>query len=183
MARIFYFIGRAFSALRESPGMSLMTTMTIMAALVVLGVVFVGFGAVESFTTDWGRVATITAYVRDDVSPADWPSLVAKIASVPGVGHATLVTPDEALDAFRARGAEAKALVEGVSSAVLQAAVEIEVSDETRDLTAVTALASAIDNVGGIEDVDYGRDDHAKFSSLGHVLRFGGGAAALLVAL
>jgi cell division transport system permease protein len=183
MSRVGYFIARAFAALRETPGMSFVTTLTIMAALVVLGIVFVGFNAVESFTTNWGRVATITAYVRDDVPSESWPSLVERIAAVPGVGRAALVTPDAALDAFKARGAEAAALVEGVSSEVLQAAVEIDVSDDARDLGAVTALATTIGNIGGIDDVDYGRDDHAKFSSLGRVLRFGGGAAALLVAL
>lgn len=181
--RLGYFISRAFSALRETPGMSLVTTLTITAALLVLGVVFLGFGAVESFTTNWGRVATITAYVRDDVQTTDWPTLLDRVRGVPGVSGATLVTPDEALDAFKARGKEAAALVEGVSSAVLQAAIEIDVDDSMRDLASVTALATAVGNVGGIEDVDYGRDDHAKFSSLGHVLRFGGGAAALLVAL
>ncbi len=100
-----------------------------------------------------------------------------------GVADATLVTPEQALAAFRDRGEEAAALVDGVRAQLLPASVEIEVTDDYATLEQVQTLARHVASLGGIHDVDYGREDHAKFSALSRVIRFGGAAAALLVAL
>ncbi len=180
--RLAYFIGRTSSALREAPGMSLLTTLTIAAALVVLGIFAVGFMAVDGFTAGWGRVATVTAYIADEVPVDAWPGLRDAIAALPSVESASLVTPEEALEAFKARGQEARALVEGVSPTLLPASVEVVVAENAMALEAVRALADMVAATEGIADVDYGQEDHARLSALARVIRIGGAAAALLVA-
>lgn len=181
--RWFYFVGRTASALREAPGMSLVTTLTIAAALVVLGIFAVGFMAVDGFTAGWGRVATVTAYIGDDVPADTWPGMREAIAAMPTVERAVLVTPEEALEAFKARGQEARALVEGVSAGLLPASIEIVVVEDAMALEAVRALADTVAGLPGVTDVDYGQEDHARLSALARVIRIGGAAAALLVAL
>jgi len=183
MQRTLYFLSRTAAALREAPGMSLVTTLTIAAALVVLGVFAVGFMAVDGFTTTWGRVATVTAYIADDVPPDAWRGLRDSIAALPAVTRATLVTPEEALADFKERGQEARALVEGVSPGLLPAAIEIEMAENATALDAVRALADSVAALRGIADVDYGQEDHTRLSALARLIRVGGAAAALLVAL
>ena len=183
LGRFAYFVGRTFSTLREAPGMSLLTSLTIAAALVVLGIFAVGFMAVDGFTAGWGRVATVTAYIADDVPAASWPAVQDAIAALPSVESATLVTPEEALEAFKARGQEARALVEGVSSTLLPASIEVVVAPDATALEAVRALADTVGSTPGVADVDYGQEDHARLSALAKVIRIGSAAAALLVAL
>ncbi|MEZ0315058.1 MAG: cell division protein FtsX [Myxococcota bacterium] len=163
--------------------MSLLTTLTIAAALVVLGIFAVGFMAIDGFTASWGRVATVTAYIADDVSADSWPGLLEAIAALPSVESAALVTPEEALEAFKARGQEARALVDGVSTTLLPASIEVVVAEDAMALEAVHALADTVAGIKGVADVDYGQADHARLSALARVIRIGGAAAALLVAL
>jgi cell division transport system permease protein len=183
VGRLAYFVGRTASTLREAPGMSLLTSLTIAAARVVRGGFAVGFMAVDGFTAGWGRVATVTAYIADDVPADTWPGLRDAIAALPSVERATLVTPEEALEAFKARGQEARALVEGVSSTLLPASIEVVVAEDAMALDAVRALADTVAGSSGIADVDYGQEDHARLSALARIIRIGGAAAALLVAL
>lgn len=183
MKRVGYFVARALAALKESPAMSIVTTLTIAAALVVLGVFAVGVVAVDGFTQNWGRVASVTAYIDDEVRVGDWTIVRDLVASLDGVAEATLVTPEQALEQFKERGEQARALVEGVTSQLLPASIEIRVTGDFSAVEQVHALAHRIAAVRGIHDVDYGREDHARFSALSRIVRFGGIAAALVVAL
>ncbi len=183
LGRFAYFVGRTASTLREAPGMSLLTSLTIAAALVVLGIFAVGLMAVDGFTAGWGRVATVTAYIADDVPADAWPGLQDAIAALPSVESATLVTPEEALEAFKSRGQEARALVDGVSTTLLPASIEVVLAQDAMALEAVRALADTVAGTTGIADVDYGQEDHARLSALARIIRIGGAAAALLVAL
>jgi cell division transport system permease protein len=137
----------------------------------------------ESLALVWGRSATLTAYIDDRLEPEAWPPLRERLAGFDSVARAELVTPVQALERFRARGPKAAALVEGVVPEVLPASIELHLEAGFTDLAMVEAVAREVHDIPGIADVDYGQEEFERLGALLAVLRWGGLAAGLLIAL
>jgi len=183
IARCAYFAGKALASVRESPWVSVLASATIAASLSVLGAYVMGVTNLEGLALVWGRTATLTAYLADDLGPADWQRLAAEVAKRPAVERAEVLTPEQALARFRARGPEAQALVADVDPKVLPASIEMQLQAGFTDLAAIEILAKDLGGVPGIAGVDYGREEFDRLQALLAVLRWGGLVGALLTAL
>jgi cell division transport system permease protein len=183
LRRLGYFLGKALGSVRESPGISVLTSATISAALVVVGLYVMALQNLEGLALIWGRTATLSAYVDDAVPAEAHETLRRRIERLDGVERATVIKPAEALERFAARGPQAAALVAGVAEEVLPAQVEIDLEGGFADLRAVEALASNVRRVAGVTDVDYGQEEFERLAALLDLLRWGGLFAGLLIAL
>lgn len=183
ISRLAYFTEKAIGAMRQAPGVSFVTTTTIAAALVVLGLFVTAFTSLEGFARTWGRAARVSVYIADDVPEARWQDVRTRVSLLPGVADAQLVTPAQALERFRARGPEAQALVAGVSSDVLPAVVELTVTEDAGHLDSMARLAESARTIAGVSEVDYGREEFRRLQALVDALRYGGLLAGILVAL
>jgi cell division transport system permease protein len=183
IGRTLYFTQKALGSIRESPWVSLSTSATIAAALLVTSLYALALDNLGRLALVWGRSASLTAYVGDDVPEERWEGLRAELEERPGVERAVLVRPAEALERFRARGAEAAALVAGVDPKVLPASVALSLDPGHADLTSLEALAREVRAVGGVADVDYGKEELERLGALLRALRVAGLVGALLIAL
>ncbi len=184
LARLPYFFRQALGSVRESPLVSLLTSATIGAALIVSGMYTMGLENLERLALVWGRAASLSVYVADETPREQWEALRAKVAAMPGVNEARLLTPQEALERFRARGPEAQALVEGVSEEVLPASIDVSLAPGFTDLGSVEKLARRLSAIPGVGEVDYGRDELDRLRELVSALRYAGlfGGVVLLLA-
>lgn len=183
LERLIYFVEKAFASVRAAPGLTILTSGTIAAALVVLGAYVMGLQNLERLTLVWGRSATLSAYLSDQVEPSEWEAVRHQIESFDSVGRAELVTPKQALERFRNRGPHAAALVEGVTEEVLPAQVEVTLQSGFADLNVVEAVAQSMAALPQVEEVDYGREEFDRLQALLDVLRYVGLVAGLLLAL
>ena len=183
MRRLLYFINQAIASLRGSLGISLLTAGTIAATLLVAAMYAMALQNLENLAMIWGRTATLSAYLNEDVAPEAGEEVRKNVAALPAVAHATLVSPREALERFRARGREAAALVADVSEDALPPSIEVDLKPGFADLQAVEALARAVAAVPGIDSVDYGQQEFDRLRALLEVLRYGGLGAGLLILL
>lgn len=172
--RINYFLQKASAAMRQAPALCAMTTLTVAAALVVLGLYGMALTNMEGLARIWGQAGRISCYIEDQRTQAEWEHAQERLAALPGVLTAQLLTPEQALARFRDRGPEAAALVEGVGGDVLQPVVEITVQGGFADMQAVTALAQSAAAVPHVAQVDYGGEEFARFGSVVRMLRIGG---------
>lgn len=182
IARALYFVGKAFGSIRESPWVSLLTTATTGAALLIAGLYAMALANLEQLALVWGRSASVAAYVADHLPAADWERLRGELAARPEVEHALLVRPREALERFRARGPAAASLVAGVDESALPAVIELELRPASSDLETIAKLASELAGIPGIAEIDYGREEFERLRALLGLLRWGGLAGAVLVA-
>ncbi len=183
MRRLFYFAGKGFRSVRDSPGISLLTAGTVGATLFVAGLYVMALQNLEGLALIWGRTATLTAYIDDAVPPEGREPLRARLEAFEQVEHAVLVSPIEALERFKARGASAAALVEGVSEEILPASIELQLEGGFADLTAVEKLALQTRELPGVTDVDYGQQELERLQTLLDLLRMGGLIAGILIAI
>jgi cell division transport system permease protein len=178
-----YFVRKALLSIQHSLGLSFLTAATIAASLLVLAFYAMLLQNLEGIALVWGRSAALTAYVKQDVPTSAWNSLAEEIAQHAGVEKAILVTPGEALERFKSRGEQARALVEGVERDLLPAAFEVSLSSDFNDLKHVAALGELLAGHPFIEEVDYGQEEFQRLEALVDLLRVGGGIGVVLIAL
>jgi cell division transport system permease protein len=183
LRRLTYFARKALGSVRGAPAISLLTSGTIGATLLMAGLYVLALQNLEGLALIWGRTATLTAYVDDTVPAAERESLRSNLEALPAVETALLVSPHQALERFKARGPAAAALVEGVTEEVLPASVELQLTGGFADLVAVEQLAHQIAEMAGVSGIDYGQREFERLQALIELLRIGGLVAGLLLAV
>ena len=183
ISRSRYFLNQAKSSLRESIGVSLVTTATISVALLLLGLYIALLQNLENLTVGWGRVASVVVYLQDDLDDEITVKLQNEVGRNPLVESVMLVSSSEAIERFRARGPEAAALVDGVNPSVLPNTLELSLQGGFADLTALDKLAEQLQARPEIEAVDYGKDEFAQLERLIEFLRWIGTIMGVALAL
>ena len=183
ISRSRYFLNQAKSSLRESIGVSLVTTATISVALLLLGLYIALLQNLENLTVGWGRVASVVVYLQDDLDDEITVKLQNEVGRNPLIESVMLVSSSEAIERFRARGPEAAALVDGVNPSVLPNTLELSLQGGFADLTALDKLAEQLQARPEIEAVDYGKDEFAQLERLIEFLRWIGTIMGVALAL
>jgi cell division transport system permease protein len=178
-----YAVRKAFDSIRHSFGVSVLTSATIGAALVVAGAYLMALENVEALALTWGRAAAITVYFRDNARIESWSKAISELGRAEGVETATLVSPQQAMARFRSRGPEAAALVEEVEDDLLPTSVQVTLRSGFTDLAAVEKIAALARKLPDVASVDYGQEEFSRLRSLLGVLRLGGLCAGLLIAV
>lgn len=181
--RPLYFFDKAFRSIKDSLGISLLTSFTISLTLLVIGCYALTLKNLEEFSRNWGRSSAITAYLTDNTTPADWDSAQRNLQQLQAVKTATLVKPSEALERFKRRSEHAANLAEGVSPDILPAAIEIELHQSSRSLKDLERVALQVGGEPHINDVDYGKEEFKRLNKFILFLRYGGGIAGALLAI
>jgi cell division transport system permease protein len=181
--RIGYFTLKAIRSLKGSLRISLITSITIATALVMVGAYVLTLQNLEKFSLVWGRTASITAYLEDQSPPAQWASTQHNLETLAAIKSTTLVKPEEALKRFRQRGPQAASLVAGVSADILPASIQVELRGAFGDLQQIERVSQLIATVPGVADVDYGKEEFERLAQFIEVLRYGGSVAGILLAL
>jgi cell division transport system permease protein len=172
--RTVYFVRQALSSLKSSPGMSLLTCSTIGVALLFFGGTTAAMGNFENVLLSWGRHATVAVYIDDGESESQLRDLEKSLKSLPPVADVTRITPEQALGRFRAQGAQAALLVEGMDANLLPTSYELRLHAAHQTLADIQTLADRIAALPGVSDVDFGQEELTELGSIVRVLRIGG---------
>jgi len=159
MANLKYFLGQTRSALKRSAWSSLLTSSTICLALLIPALYVMTLQNLESLTLVWGRSANIVVVLTDAITPEDETTLTQSIQELPGISATKRISPEDALNRFKARGPEAAALVEGVSFDILPTTLELSLATGFAQLSQIEILATQIQAIPGVEDIDYGQSE------------------------
>jgi cell division transport system permease protein len=155
-SRLIYFVHAAAMGMARARSLTAASTITLAAALFVMGAFGMALHGARNLAHAWGQGGHISCAIALDVPQARWAALKDQVAALPGVAHAELITPEQALQAFAARGPEAAALVEGVAATALPASLRVQPQGSMMAQEAMAQLASQLRGMRGIEDVAYG---------------------------
>jgi cell division transport system permease protein len=151
MVRPSYFLSRALDALRRSPTVALVATLTVFVAVFVTGLFAGALGGAERLLERWAGDLHVSVYLAPDADLSAARDAAARIA--PGL-RLEAVRPEVALERLRASLGPGAAALEGVAPRVLPASVEVHAPG--LPLPAVRELASRLEAVPGAEQVDFG---------------------------
>jgi cell division transport system permease protein len=168
---------RALINLWRAPLPSLLAVVTIALALFLGGALAFSVLGARVLLASWGAQRTVTAYLDRALSEEQARAVAERLrADHPGV-EVVLVSPAQALDRLRVQLGDLGGALDGLSRNPLPATLELT----PRGGGDLRALADRVSNVGGVAEVDYGREWVDRLEALGGALRgFGTASLALL---
>ncbi len=181
-----YFLGKAAAQIKATPVVQLVSTTTIAVSLMVLGVVLTLVYNVEQLAERWSQEVRIIAFLTEDASTDALERAEATIATWPEVLAVSSRTRLAAMEELRASLASDAPLLDGIDPSLVPASLEVTLRTQHRGEATMAEVAQrvrALDGLGEVDHVDYGRDLVARLHALADLLRLGGLVVGALVAL
>ena len=165
---IFYNIKQAFVQIFRNRGMSAASIFSILAMLLILGLIFIIIVNINLFSEiikqDYDQ---IEVFITDGAAQEDIDDAMAKIKARPGVTNVEYRTEEQALEILKERWGESGYLLDSLGENPLPASLLIEV-DSLDNASDVAAYAGKFEI---IEDVRYYRETVDKLTRITHFLQ------------
>lgn len=163
--RFRYFVGRAFSNIRQNVFVNVVTIGTITLALLITALFLLLVVNLENAAESWSEKVQVTVYFEKDISPQEQSDIRNKVLSISGSHRVSWVGRDEALKRFRGRLKGQETLLEGVRPEILPISMEITLKKGSRSSEAMDAYVRNLKNVSGIGEIQYGEEWVKRFNT------------------
>jgi len=176
----------ALRGLAASPLTSVVATATIALCLLLAGAFALLLANMEQVLERFGEEVRVSAYLADDLVPAEQERLAMRVQATPGVESVTLVSKQAALERFRASPFGRASLLDGLDDNPLPASLEIVLEPGQRNRAGLDALVASLSGVAGIAELGYGHEwveGYARAVALVRGLAFAIGAVLALATL
>ena len=165
---LFYNIKQAFVQIFRNRGMSVASIFSILAMLLILGLVFIIIVNINLFSEiikqDYDQ---IEVYITEGATQEQIQDTMAQIQTQPGVTNVEYRSEEEALEILKDRWGESGYLLDSLGENPLPASILIEV-DSLDNASDVAAYAGKFEI---IEDVRYYRETVDKLTKITHFLQ------------
>jgi cell division transport system permease protein len=151
------FFKRALQDILRHRLLNAVTIITIALSVLIVSAFGLLFINVEDVVRSWEKGVRMMVYLKPDTSEAMRKDIEGKILQLPGVLEIRFTSKDEALETLKSQMIHQKSLLEGLRGNPLPDALEIRltsISEKDRDLE---SMATQIQAIPGIEEVEYGR--------------------------
>ncbi len=165
---LFYNIKQAFVQIFRNRGMSAASIFSILAMLLILGLVFIIIVNVNLFSEivkqDYDQVEV---FIKDGATQAEIDECIETLKAKPGVTNVTFRSQEDALAIMKERWGESGYLLDSLGENPLPASIMIEVDS----LDNASSVASAAGKFEIIEDVQYYKETVDKLTKITHFLQ------------
>jgi cell division transport system permease protein len=158
LVQLRYFGRTALRGLRSSPVTSATAVATIGVSLVLVGAFTLLLGNMEDLLERFGEDLHVTAYLEVGLGADAQRALVERVATVEGVAEVRVVSPEEALERFRAGVGHGASLLEGLDENPLPASLEITLEVARRTPEGLRVVVESLDGLPGIAELASGRE-------------------------
>ena len=185
MRAIQYAIEEAVLSLRRGRQAGALSTATIALALFVLGAFLVVTANLERLATEWGSVAEMSVYLKDDLTQDQRRAIEGELALGDVIAAREYVSKTDALARFRQTFSDLTSTVETLGENPLPASYELRLRSGATVADSVDRLANRLRGTAGVADVRYDRQWLSRLLSIVAIVRrvgFGLGALLTLAA-
>jgi cell division transport system permease protein len=158
LVQVGYFGRTALRGLRSSAVTSATAVATIGVSLVLVGAFTLLLGNMEDLLERFGDDLHVTAYLEVGLTAEAQRVLVRRVATVEGVSEVRVVSPEEALERFRAGVGHGASLLEGLDENPLPASLEITLEVARRTPEGLGVVVESLDGLPGIAELASGRE-------------------------
>jgi cell division transport system permease protein len=181
-----YFILRALRNMRQWPVLCTAAILTMAVALATMATFFLVVLNIQGLATTWSEEVQVVAYFNAPPARNLIAPLTQKIENLPDVQQVLYVSPAEALERFTTRLGEDANLLEGVSSDILPASLEVKLKPGSHTREGVSRVVAELKKDGQFDDLRFGQEWLERFENFIDLLKFVGiilGSFFLLAAL
>lgn len=175
-----YYLREAWRSIKQHRGLATTGILSLTAALTLSGLFLLLAHNAQSALKLIGDRREMVVYLRDDASPAERDSLIARLNDL--YGAVTYVSKAAAWDEFKQQIGDA-ALLEAVGPNPLPASLRVRLRPELLNFPAMEEAARQVGQFPEVEDVRYGAEWVRRLDDLGAVMRRGAIAIGLVVSL
>lgn len=175
---LIYSIKEAFKNLWRNGMMSVASISSVMATLLILGIIFIIIININSFVESaQDEFEEITLYLKEDLDTEGTEKLIEDIETVVGVREVIYLSKEEALGKMREDWGDNAYLLDGLDENPLPNSIIVTL----RNLASADSVVEIIKNYDGVEDIKFHKDVIEKIMSISSFIRTIGLALILVL--
>jgi cell division transport system permease protein len=159
MIRYFlYLLEEAGIHLRENKMAAVMTTLTLAFTMLLFGVFLWLYLNLSNLAENLRSEIRVHLYLKEGISQAQAAEVKERLELEPGISKVRFISKGQALEDFKKSLEGSDLLLNGLGENPLPASFELTLDPIYRSSSALTQLADRLRGIGGIEEVQYGRE-------------------------
>ena len=148
---------RALHDIRSNRFMSLVTISTFALSILIVSAAMLFFLNMNLLIDGWRSGIRLMAYLQEGLNDTDHTHLKTRIESLYGVQQASFVSKQEALERLRRQMERQGSILDNLDANPLPDAFEIQMIAASQSWEKVEQLASALESLQGVSEVEYGQ--------------------------
>jgi cell division transport system permease protein len=171
---------RAVQDILDNKFLNTVTIITIAISILIVSAFALFFINASDIMNAWKKSIRIMAYIKPEVTNTQLPELTKKIEGLYGVRATRFISKDQALDQLKMQMKRQASLFNDLKKNPLPDAFEIQIIADTKDPGKIEMLAARIESLPEIDEVEYGQQWLARFTSIFNLFRLTGCALGIL---
>lgn len=171
---------RAIKDILENRFLNVVTIITIALSILISSAFTLFFVNASDIMSSWKKGIRIMAYLKPGIAPAQLSNLKLRLKSISGVQEAVFISKDEALNRLKEQMKRQVSLFENLKRNPLPDAFEIRMVPTSEKGEDVELLATRIESLKMIDEVEYGQKWFGRFTDVMNLFRLTGYALGVL---
>lgn len=165
---------RAIQDLRDHKFLNTITIITISISIIIVSAFALFFINASDIMNAWKKGIRVMAYLKPEIPNVQISELKLKIQALYGVEDARFIPKDEALERLKTQMKRQASLFVDLKENPLPDAFEIRMIAASQDQNKIEELASRLESLPEIDEVEYGQRWLTKFTSVFNLFRLTG---------
>jgi len=174
------FFKRALDDIFSNSFLNIVTVITISLSILITSAFILFYINTSEIINSWQKGLRIMAYLKPGVSNSDLPYLKQAIQSLDGVQNFRFIPKDEALHQLKTQMQHQASLLENLSENPLPDSIEIRMTATSGSWQRISSLATQIEMLAQVQEVEYGQRWIGRFIHLFDLFRLAGYAMGAL---
>jgi cell division transport system permease protein len=160
------FFKRAIEDFRKNRLLNVVTLLTISLSILIVSAFILFFVNTREIMNFWKKGLRVMAYLKADIPRSELPDLRRQIQTMSGVENLKFISKEDAFNQLKAQMKRQASLFDNLVKNPLPDAFEIRLSPTTQDWETVELLATRIEALDQVEDVEYGQKWLGRFTQI-----------------
>ena len=171
---IILFFKRALEDFGNNRLLNLITLLTISLSILIVSTFILFFINTSDMMNFWKKGLRIMVYVKPDVAPSEMPAVGRQIKSLEGVKGVRFISKEAALRQLKSQMKRQASLFENLDKNPLPDAFETQLDAKFQRWEKVEALATQIEALDAVQEVEYGQQWLGRFSQVFNLFTLAG---------
>lgn len=171
---IILFFKRALKDFRNNRLLNLITLLTISLSILIVSAFILFFINTSEIMNFWKKGLRVMAYLKSDFPPSQLTALSGQIQTLPAVETVRFISKETALKQLKSQMKRQASLFENLDKNPLPDALEIQLNAKSQSWEKVEVLATQIEALDAVKEVEYGQRWLGRFTQIFNLFRLTG---------
>lgn len=160
------FFKRAIEDFRNNRLLNIVTLLTVSLSILIVSAFILFFNNTNEIMNFWKKGLRVMAYLEPDIPDSELLDLRHRIQTMYGVESVIFISKEDAFNQLKAQMKRQASLFDNLAENPLPDAFEIRINTATQTWEKVEYLATQIESVGEVEEVEYGQKWLGRFTQI-----------------